>query len=72
VSSRLQWDITKSFYLGVELVYEHMESASSADGRFPQGISLGTTSPANQFVTVGSNAQNVWVGTVRMHKDFLP
>jgi hypothetical protein len=72
VSSRLQWDITKSFYLGVELVYEHMESASSADGRFPQGISLGNTSPANQFVSVGSNAQNVWVGTVRMHKDFLP
>ena len=71
-SSRLQWDVTKSFYLGVELVYEHMESAGSATGTLPAGISLGNTSPANRFVSVGGNAENVWVGTVRMHKDFLP
>jgi hypothetical protein len=71
-SSRLQWDVTKSFYLGVELVYEHMEGASSATGLLPTGISLGNTSPSNNFVTLGSNAQNVWVGTVRLHKDFLP
>jgi hypothetical protein len=71
-SSRLQWDVTKSFYLGVEVVYEHMDSASSATGTLPAGISMGATSPSNAFVHVGSNAENVWVGTVRMHKDFLP
>ena len=26
-SSRLQWDVTKSFYLGVEVMYNHMNSA---------------------------------------------
>jgi hypothetical protein len=72
VSSRLQWDVTKSFYLGVELVYEHMDSGSSATGTLPAGICMGNTSPSNAFVHVGDHAENVWVGTVRMHKDFLP
>jgi Porin subfamily len=72
MSSRLQWDVTKSFYLGVEIVYEHLDSATSATGTLPAGITMGTTSPANRFVTVGGNAENVWVGTVRVHKDFLP
>ena len=26
--SRLQWDVTKSFYLGIEGIYDHMDSAS--------------------------------------------
>ena len=28
IGSRLQWDITKSFYIGVEGIYDHMDSAS--------------------------------------------
>ena len=28
VGSRLQWDVTKSFYLGIEGIYDHMDSAS--------------------------------------------
>ena len=71
-STRVQWDVTKSFYLGVEIVYEHLDSASSATGTLPAGISLGSTVAANRFVSVGSSAENVWVGTFRMHKDFLP
>ena len=70
--TRLQWDVTKSFYLGVEIVYEHLDSASSATGTLPAGISLGSTVAANRFVSVGGSAENVWVGTFRMHKDFLP
>ena len=28
IGSRLQWDVTKSFYLGIEGIYDHMNSAS--------------------------------------------
>ena len=35
VSSRLQWDVTKTFYLGVEVLYDHMTSATSVNGILP-------------------------------------
>ena len=28
IGSRLQWDVTKSFYLGIEGIYDHMNSAT--------------------------------------------
>jgi len=73
LSSRLQWDITKSFYIGVEGLYEHMQSASSSTGLVPLAVGLnGAPAPLPGLTTVGGAAQNAWIGTVRMHKDFLP
>ncbi len=31
-STRLQWDVTKTFYVGVELLYDHMNSAHTFNG----------------------------------------
>ena len=69
VGSRLQWDVTKSFYLGVEGIYDHMDSAS-----FSTTNSLvGTGSPlALGGATNIEPHANVWTVSVRMHKDFLP
>ena len=68
VGSRLQWDVTKSFYLGVEGIYDHMDSASlNATGVFRGGSPLAFGSAT----TVEPHA-NVWTVSVRMHKDFLP
>ena len=43
--SRLQWDVTKSFYLGIEGIYDHMNSASlnaaGLGGGFSAGLWLG-------------------------------
>jgi len=79
-STRLQWDVTKSFYLGVEVMYNHMNSASSATGVVPGTTSLGlypASFPAPgpggpATVAVGGSVENAWSATVRMHKDFLP
>ena len=30
VGSRLQWDVTKSFYIGVEAIYQNLDSATTA------------------------------------------
>ncbi len=33
VGSRLQWDVTKSFYIGVEAIYQNLNSANELRGR---------------------------------------
>jgi hypothetical protein len=68
VGSRLQWDITKSFYVGVEGLYEKMNSASvNNTGVIPAGSPLIFGSATN----IESTTDN-WMVSVRMHKDFLP
>ena len=68
IGSRLQWDVTKSFYLGIEGIYDHMNSASvTTSGAIPAGSPL-----AIGGATVVEPHANVWTVSVRMHKDFLP
>ena len=68
IGSRLQWDVTKSFYLGIEGIYDHMNSASmTASGAIPAGSPL-----AFGGATVVEPHADVWTVSVRMHKDFLP
>jgi hypothetical protein len=67
VSSRLQWDVTKTFYLGVEVLYDHMNSATTSDG-----LIHGFTTGAPNSPQFASSNMNTWAATVRMHKDFLP
>jgi len=81
VSSRLQWDVTKSFYLGVEVMYNHLNSATSATGTVP-GSGTNGLYPAmvpapgpggpGTIAVGGRNVEDAWNVTVRMHKDFLP
>jgi hypothetical protein len=62
--SRLQWDVTKTFYLGVEALYIQMNSATT-----PTGTTGGyTVGSATQTEGKASN----WSFTFRAHKDFLP
>jgi hypothetical protein len=71
--SRFQYDVTKSFYLGVEVLYQHLNTATSATGALPTVIGsgqFGAPNPAAGAVGVGN--QNDWEATFRMHKDFLP
>ncbi len=67
VGTRLQWDVTKSFYLGVEILYSQLNGAHTSDGLL-HGFALGAPSAP---IGVEDHSHN-WIGTVRMHKDFLP
>jgi hypothetical protein len=69
--SRLQWDVTKSFYLGVEALYVQQDTASSATGFVPTPVGLGAPTLCSLGDCVNRD-QHAWVFTVRMHKDFLP
>jgi hypothetical protein len=80
VGTRTQWDITKSFYMGVDVLYSKLDSAS---------INSTSTIVANSSVTgaqtvniAGSTVPNGIAGSIkdvdnwalrfRVHKDFLP
>src|ERR1051326_807270 len=70
VGSSLQWDVTKSFYVGVEAIYQQLVS-----GQTFNGLSTAVLQPVNSGCpAVGCTVANEsnWTFTVRMHKDFLP
>jgi Porin subfamily len=66
VGSRLQWDVTKSTYIGFEAAYQGLNSATTPTGMVP-AVVVPTGSGAT---TVGN--QSNWVITARLHKDFAP
>jgi hypothetical protein len=68
VGSRLQWDVTKSFYLGIEGIYDHMDSASLNP---TETVGIGTPLSFGNATHIEPHA-DVWTVSVRMHKDFLP
>jgi hypothetical protein len=76
VGSRLQWDVTKSFYIGVEAIYQELDSATAVGGIVPATIAtssaFGATGTGCAAVTCSLGNQSNWSFTVRMHKDFLP
>jgi len=69
--TRLQWDVTKSFYIGVEALYMKYNSAQTFNGLIPSSVGVASTcSAANGNCTVAN--QSDWAFTLRIHKDFLP
>jgi hypothetical protein len=67
VGTRLQWDVTKSFYLGVEAMYIQLDSATPGGG-----IGGGPGSYAFGSAATTQSSASDWNFTLRMHKDFLP
>jgi hypothetical protein len=73
-STRFQYDVTKTFYLGVEALYQVYDSASQPGGVLtaPGAVLLGNAAQGGlQAGSTVKDENNVTV-TLRMHKDFLP
>jgi Porin subfamily len=68
VGSRLQYDVTKSFYLSVDLLYQKLDSAQLPGAAINAGSGV---SLSNSSVNTVANETN-WMVGLRMHKDFLP
>ncbi len=67
IGSRLQWDVTKSFYLGLEGIYDHMNSATlGLPGNSVAGSPLAFGSATN--IEAHSNAWSI----SRPHAQGLP
>jgi hypothetical protein len=69
VGSRTQWDVTKTFYLGLEVMYSQLNSATpfGGNGGIVGGSAQGALAPIVQTSSMGA-----WNVSVRAHRDFLP
>jgi hypothetical protein len=74
-STRFQYDVSKSFYLGVEFLYQRFYTADFSN---PGGLITQVGQTVNGFAGIGGipvanikDQQNLAV-TARIHKDFLP
>jgi len=66
VGSRTQWDINERFYLGLEVLYQTLHSATqNAAGTIAAPLALGAA-------TMNAANENNLMISVRAHRDFLP
>jgi long-subunit fatty acid transport protein len=69
VGTRTQWNITKDFYMGLDVLYSKLQSASVntlGTGAAAFGPGLGAATPV--FV----EDQDNWSFRFRVHRDFYP
>jgi hypothetical protein len=70
--TRLQYDVSKSFYLGVEFLYQHYYTMSMPNGLLDGLASFtGATAQGLTATSFNKDANNLAI-TARIHKDFLP
>jgi len=86
VGQRTQWDVTKTLYLGVEVIYQQLDTAkensaggysssNGANGLQGTGIVGGSVvaTSATQAGTLGAvRNEGNWTARFRIHRDFLP
>jgi hypothetical protein len=65
IGSRTQWNLTKEFYLGLDVMYSKLQSASLPGETFPNA----NTRIGN--ATTVSDVDN-WMVRFRVHRDFYP
>jgi hypothetical protein len=75
VGTRTQWNITKDFYMGLDVLYSKLDSATTGNG-LVSNTALGAAflpsgAPAGQsFYRTGD--QDIWSFRFRVHRDFYP
>jgi hypothetical protein len=67
IGSRTQWNVSKTFYMGVDVLYEQMQGATTGGTGSNSLGSYAVGSALNQKTDA-----NAWSARFRIHKDFLP
>jgi hypothetical protein len=67
VGTRTQWNVTKDFYMGLDIAYTKISGASSSDGLYFGPFPLGTNTSARLL-----DDQDNWQFRFRVHRDFYP
>src|SRR4051812_17809900 len=71
IGSRSQWNITKDLYVGLDVIYLKLNSASSSTGTIATAASgAKPASAAAGLYTVSD--QDTWAATWRIHRDIVP
>jgi hypothetical protein len=67
VGTRTQWNVTKDFYMGLDVLYQKLGSASSTNGLFTGSVA-GIQGPGVLRIDDRDN----WQFRFRVHRDFYP
>jgi hypothetical protein len=70
IGSRTQWNVTKDFYMGLDVAYLRMNGMSTSTGL----ITGAAVIPANTNTAFlkGVDNENIWMARFRVHRDFYP
>jgi hypothetical protein len=78
LGSRTQWNVTKDFYMGVDVLYQKLQGANIGSGIVTGGVGgLPGTIVANRALLVGGGTAqgediDNWSFRFRVHRDFYP
>ena len=77
VGSRTQWNVTKDFYMGLDVMYSKMQSATSEPERSlaaaPRTLIVNTARPwSGRRFALPADDQDNWSFRFRVHRDFYP
>ena len=68
--SRSQWNVTKDFYVGLDVIYNRLNSASINGGNpYVQAFSSASQRPTGLYQTSDQDQVSV---TWRVHRDIVP
>jgi hypothetical protein len=71
IGSRTQWDVTKTFYLGVEVLYSDLHSATTGTPFLTPVVAGGNSYAFGGASQTEADSHN-WMVSIRAHRDFLP
>jgi hypothetical protein len=72
IGSRSQWNVTKDFYVGIDVIYSKLQGANINNGA-PFSTAGTSLTPAQRSVTLYNTADQDRVSvTWRVHRDIVP
>jgi hypothetical protein len=72
VGSRTQWNVTKDFYLGLDVAYLKVQGMDTASGLI-SGVSVTPSAGTNATTTLKTvGDEGIWMARFRVHRDFYP
>ena len=70
VGTRTQWNVTKDFYMGLDVAYLKMEGMSTSTGLIAGAAVIPANTNTATFRNI--NDQDIWMARFRVHRDFYP
>jgi hypothetical protein len=72
VGSRTQWNVTKDFYLGLDVAYLKVQGMDTTSG-LVSGVAITPNAATNATTTLKAlNDEGIWMARFRVHRDFYP
>ena len=70
VGTRTQWNVTKDFYMGVDVLYSKLQTAASSTGLSP--VTIGGSACVTGAGRCALDDVDNWMFRFRVHRDFYP